>query len=38
MHVDSLLRSMVEAFKKVSKGAAIMAHKQVLAHKEIAEL
>ena len=28
----------MEAFKKVSKGAAIIAHKLVLAHKEIAEL
>jgi hypothetical protein len=29
---------MVEAFEKVSKGAAIIAHKLVLAQKEIAEL
>ena len=29
---------MVEAFKKVLKGAAIIAHKLVLAQKEIAEL
>jgi hypothetical protein len=29
---------MVEAFKKVSKGAAIIAHKLVLAQKEIVEL
>ena len=29
---------MVEAFKKVSKGAAIIAHKLVLAQKEITEL
>ena len=28
----------MEAFKKVLKGAAIIAHKLVLAHKEIAEL
>jgi hypothetical protein len=37
-HVDSLPMSMVEAFEKVSKGAAIIAHKLVLAQKEIAEL
>jgi hypothetical protein len=30
--------SIVEAFKKVLKGAAIIAHKLVLAQKEIAEL
>jgi hypothetical protein len=30
--------SIVEAFKKVSKGAAIIAHKLVLAQKEIAKL
>jgi hypothetical protein len=29
---------MVEAFEKVSKGAAIIAHKLVLAQREIAEL
>jgi hypothetical protein len=29
---------MVEAFEKVSKGAAIIAHKLVLAQEEIAEL
>ena len=29
---------MVKAFKKVSKGAAIIAHKLVLAQQEIAEL
>jgi hypothetical protein len=29
---------MVEAYEKVSKGAAIIAHKLVLAQKEIAEL
>ncbi|KAH5757089.1 hypothetical protein HBI88_199150 [Parastagonospora nodorum] len=37
-HVDSLLTSIVEAFEKVLKGAAIIAHKLVLAQKEIAEL
>jgi hypothetical protein len=37
-HVDSSPTSIVEAFKKVSKGAAIIAHKLVLAQKEIAEL
>ena len=37
-HVDSSLTSMVKAFKKVSKGAAIIAHKLVLAQQEIAEL
>jgi hypothetical protein len=37
-YVDSLPTSMVEAFKKVLKGAAIIAHKLVLAQKEIAEL
>jgi hypothetical protein len=37
-HVDSSPTSMVEAFEKVSKGAAIIAHKLVLAQKEIAEL
>jgi hypothetical protein len=37
-HIDSSLTSMVEAFEKVSKGAAIIAHKLVLAQKEIAEL
>jgi hypothetical protein len=37
-HVDSSPTSMVEAFKKVSKGAAIIAHKLVLAQLEIAKL
>jgi hypothetical protein len=37
-HLDSLPTSIVEAFKKVLKGAAIIAHKLVLAQKEIAEL
>jgi hypothetical protein len=37
-HIDSLPTSMVAAFEKVSKGAAIIAHKLVLAQKEIAEL
>jgi hypothetical protein len=37
-HVDSSPTSMVEAFEKVSKGAAIIAHKLVLAQREIAEL
>jgi hypothetical protein len=37
-HIDSSPTSMVEAFEKVSKGAAIIAHKLVLAQKEIAEL
>jgi hypothetical protein len=37
-HLDSSPTSMVEAFEKVSKGAAIIAHKLVLAQKEIAEL
>jgi hypothetical protein len=37
-HIDSLLTSMVEAFEKVLKGAAIIAHKLVLAQREIAEL
>jgi hypothetical protein len=37
-HINSSLTSIVEAFKKVSKGAAIIAHKLVLAQKEIAEL
>ena len=30
-HINSLLTSIVEAFKKVLKGAAIIAHKLVLA-------
>jgi L-lactate utilization protein LutC len=37
-HVDSLPTSIVKAFKKVSKGAAIIAHKLVLAQLEIAKL
>jgi hypothetical protein len=37
-HIDSLPTSRVEAFEKVSKGAAIIAHKLVLAQEEIAEL
>ena len=37
-HIDSSPTSIVEAFEKVSKGAAIIAHKLVLAQKEIAEL
>lgn len=37
-HVDSSPTSMVEAFKKLAKGAAIIAHKLVLAQKENAEL
>jgi hypothetical protein len=37
-YIDSSLTSIVEAFKKVLKGAAIIAHKLVLAQREIAEL
>jgi hypothetical protein len=37
-HIDSLPTSIVAAFEKVLKGAAIIAHKLVLAQKEIAEL
>jgi hypothetical protein len=37
-HVDSSPTSIVAAFEKLSKGAAIIAHKLVLAQKEIAEL
>jgi hypothetical protein len=37
-YIDSLPISMVAAFKKVLKGAAIIAHKLILAQKEIAEL
>jgi len=37
-HVDSSPTSIVKAFEKVSKGAAIIAHKLVLAQQEIAEL
>jgi hypothetical protein len=37
-HIDSLPISIVAAFKKVLKRAAIIAHKLVLAQKEIAKL
>jgi hypothetical protein len=37
-HIDSSPTSLVEAFEKVLKGAAIIAHKLVLAQQEIAEL
>jgi hypothetical protein len=37
-YIDSLLTSIVEAFKKVLNRAAIIAHKLVLAQKKIAEL
>ena len=37
-HTDSSPTSIVEAFEKVLKGAAIIAHKLVLAQQEIAEL
>jgi hypothetical protein len=37
-HIDSSLTSMVEAFEKMAKGAAVVAHKLVLAQKQIAEL
>jgi hypothetical protein len=37
-HIDSLPISIVVAFKKVLKRAAIIAHKLVLAQKEIAKL
>jgi hypothetical protein len=37
-HIDSSPTSIVAAFKKVSKRAAIIAHKLVLAQKEIAKL
>jgi len=37
-HIDSLPSSIVKAFKKVLKGAAIIAHKLILAQQEIAEL
>ena len=37
-HIDSSPTSIVKAFEKVSKGAAIIAHKLVLAQREIAEL
>ena len=38
MYLNSLLTSIVKAFKKVLKGAAIIAHKLVLAQREIAKL
>jgi hypothetical protein len=38
MHVDSLLTSIVKAFKKVLKSVVIIVHKLVLAQKEIAKL
>ena len=37
-HIDSSPTSLVKAYKKVSKGAAIIAHKLVLAQQEIAKL
>jgi uncharacterized iron-regulated protein len=37
-HIDSSPTSIVAAFKKVSKEAAIIAHKLVLAQKKIAKL
>jgi hypothetical protein len=37
-HIDSSPKSIVAVFEKVSKGAAVIAHKLVLAQKEIAEL
>jgi hypothetical protein len=37
-HIDCLLTSMLAAFKKVLKGAAIIAHKLALAQQEIAKL
>jgi len=37
-HLDSSPTSMVEAFEKMAKGAALVAHKLVLAQKQIAEL
>jgi hypothetical protein len=37
-HTNSSLTSVVKAFKKVLKGAVIIAHKLVLAQQEIAEL
>jgi hypothetical protein len=36
-HVDSSPTSMVEAFEKIAKGAAVVAHKLVLSQKCIAE-
>jgi hypothetical protein len=37
-YIDSLPISIVAAFEKVLKGAAIIAHKLVLAQKKIAKL
>ena len=37
-HIDSSPTSIVEAFEKVSQGAAIITHKLVLAQQEVAEL
>jgi hypothetical protein len=37
-HLNSSPTSMVEAFEKLAKGAAVVAHKLALAQKEIAEL
>ena len=37
-YVDSLFTSIVQLFEKVSNGAAMFAHKLVLAQQEIAEL
>jgi hypothetical protein len=36
--VDSSLTSIVKAFKKIAKGAAVVAHKLVLSQKRFAEL
>jgi hypothetical protein len=37
-HVDSSPTSIVEAFEKIAKGAAVIAHKLVLLQKRIAKL
>lgn len=37
-HIDSSPSSMVDAFEKIAKGAVIIAHRLVLAQKQIAEL
>jgi hypothetical protein len=37
-HIDSSPTSMVDAFEKLAKGAALVAHKLVLSQKRIAEL
>ena len=37
-HIDSSPTSIVEHFEHLAKGAAVIAHKLVLAQKEIAEL